>query len=144
MPSASEIQLPRTAVLPPAVRSVTFALAALALSACGAPDVELPPSGPTTSDAGGGGDLPKPTVTNAPAKYPYAKLALRGTAPNASRVIVEGAGNPATGNVQPVDGNFCVVVDLAAAPAHYVLEVKSQAGDGRVSEAAKVELDRDN
>jgi hypothetical protein len=120
------------------------AFAALALSACGAPDVELPPGQQVTSDAGGGGTLSKPTITNAPAKYPYAKLALRGTAPNASRVIVDGAGNPATGNVQPTDGAFCVVVDLAAAPAHYVLEVKGQAGDGRVSESAKVELDRDN
>lgn len=122
---------------------ILVALAALA--SCGAPSVDVPAGNDRiTSDGGSGGDLSSPSVTPPPARYPYAKLALRGTAPNATRVIVEGAGNPVAAQVQPVDNSFCVVVDLAAAPAHYTLEVKSQAGDGRLSPGATVELDRAN
>jgi len=54
----------------------------LALAGCGVPDLAPPPSANDTATS----DKPveavgAPKVTNAPAEYPYADLALRGAAP---------------------------------------------------------------
>jgi hypothetical protein len=117
---------------------------ALVASGCGAPTVDLPPGNDQITSDAAPTELPTPTVQPVPQRYPYAKIAIRGFASNASRVIVEGAGNPASGGVQPIDSSFCVDVDLAVAPAHYTLELRSQSGDGRLSGKATVELDRAN
>jgi hypothetical protein len=111
---------------------------------CGAPTVDLPPGNDQITSEAPPAELPTPTVQPVPARYPYGKLAIRGIATNGLRVIVEGAGNPASGPVQPVDGSFCVVIDLDVAPARYTLELRSQGGDGRLSAPANVEVDRAN
>src|SRR6185295_9102512 len=88
-------------------------------SACGAPSVDVPTgndkstSDPTATESA----LPAPTVDDAPKQYPYAKLALRGMAgQNALHVFVEGGstGNPVVGQVNPVNGQYCVDVEVAA------------------------------
>jgi hypothetical protein len=91
-------------------------------------------SGPT--------ELNAPSLQATPDPYPYDRLALRGNAGGAARVIVEGAGNPAEANVQPLDGTFCIVVDLAAAPAEYTLKLRSQSGDGRLSSPVEIKVNR--
>ncbi len=122
-------------------------LAALALTAftgCGSPSVDLPSGNDQTTSQAPPSELTAPSVRGVAGPYPYAKLALRGTAGNAVRVIVKGAGNPVTTAVQPVDGTFCVDVELAAAPAHYTLDVRTQGGDGRLSVPTTVQVDRAN
>ena len=131
-------------MLPPALRSLILLSALVASSGCGAPSVDLPPGNEQTTSDAAPTELPAPNVSPVPARYPYPKIAIRGFATNASRVIVEGAGNPATGSVQPIDGSFCVDVELAAAPAQYTLDLRSQSGDGRLSPAATIKIDRAN
>ena len=112
---------------------------------CGPPSVDVPTGNDKpTSDKPVGGDVPPPSVQAPPANYPYTRLALRGSAGNATRVFVEGAGNTVEGNVQPLDQSFCVEVDLMAAPAHYTLTVRSQSSDGTLSQPKSVDLQRDN
>jgi hypothetical protein len=125
------------------MRSLTILLALVAVG-CGAPSVDVPAGNDkiTSDNPDPAADVPAPSVQAPPARYPYPRIALRGFAPNATRVFVEGAGNPIAATVQPVDGSFCIVVDLNVTPARYTLDVKSQAGDGRLSTAATVELDR--
>jgi hypothetical protein len=131
-------------VLLPSLRSLSFFVLAAALG-CGPPTVDLPGgNSQTTSDRDGGGQgaLTPPSIQPVPARYPHARLSIRGVAAGASRVLVEGAGNPVVAPVQPIDGSFCVTVELAAIPAHYTLDVRSQGGDGRLSEAAIVKVER--
>lgn len=130
------------------VNAVGFAalLAALATWGCGAPSIDLPAGGETTSDNvnadGVGADLPAPTVTSVPGPYANHKVAVQGRAFNAARVVVDGAGNPAATAVQPVDGSFCVIVDLNVAPAIYYLDVRAQSSDGRLSAPSTITIDR--
>jgi hypothetical protein len=127
------------------MRTVIPVLLALAAVACGAPSIDVPPGNDKiTSDDVVAADLPQPTVSALPSQYPYARIAVRGFAPNATRVFIEGAGNPVAAQVQPVDGSFCVVLELVVSPARYTLDVISQAGDGRLSESAMVHVDRAN
>lgn len=127
------------------MRTVIPVLLALAAVGCGAPTVDVPPGNDKiTSDDVVAADLPQPSVALLPAQYPYARIAVRGVAPNATRVFIEGAGNPVAVQVQPVDGTFCAVLDLAVSPARYTLDITSQAGDGRLSESAMVFIDRAN
>jgi hypothetical protein len=116
----------------------------LLLPACGAPSVDVPRSSDKATSDVPAADLPAPSVSETPGEWPYAKVALHGNAGQAARVLVEGAGNPVAAAVRPLDGSFCVNVDLAAAPAHYTLTIRSQATDGRLSEPATVEIDRAN
>jgi hypothetical protein len=106
--------------------------------------VDLPGGGkPITSDPAPA-QLNAPSVETAPSRYPFTRLALHGNAGGAARVFVEGAGNPAESAVQPLDGTFCIVVDLAAAPAEYTLTLQSQSGDGRLSAPVQIKVDRAN
>lgn len=125
---------------------ITAVLAAGALAGCGAPSVDVPQGNDksTSDQPKDTSPLPPPSVQGAPSKWPYSKIALRGNAGQAARILVDGAGNPAVADVQPLDGTFCIVVELAAAPAHYKLDVRSQGSDGRLSEPAVVEVDRAN
>jgi hypothetical protein len=128
------------------MRSLILGAACAALlTACGTPDVDTPPGNEkSTSQQPQQGDLPAPSVQAAPSKWPYSLLALRGNAGSAVRILVEGGGNPTVANVQPLDGSFCIQVELSAAPAHYKLTVRSQASDGRLSAPSIVEVDRAN
>lgn len=125
-------------------RAAALAAALPLVVGCGSPEVELPPGNEQTTSAAPS-DLPAPSLPNVPASYPYARLPLRGQAgKGASRVFVEGAGNPVVADVQLVDGSFCVMVELLASPARYTLEVRTQASDGKVSASTTVEVERDN
>lgn len=125
------------------MRSLIFIAIATVASACGVPEVDTPEgNNAITSDQPTDKSLPAPKVNDASKSYPYRKLVLRGNAPNGARVIVRGAGNPATGTVQPIENSFCVVVDLEA-PAHYTLTVQSQSEDGRLSDPTEVSVTRD-
>jgi hypothetical protein len=120
-------------------------LAVAMLVGCGSPSVDVPTGNDkSTSDTAAAADLPAPSVQASPGSWPYGIIALRGNAGMASRVLVEGAGNPTVADVQPLDGTFCIAVELAAAPAHYELTIRSQADDGRLSAATVVEVDRAN
>lgn len=126
---------------------ITAVLAAAGcLAGCGAPSVDVPQGNDkaTSDQQEQQGDIPAPSVQGAPSRWPYSKMALRGNAGQAARILVEGAGNPAVANVQPLDGSFCIDVELAAAPAHYKLTVRSQGNDGRLSDPSVVEVDRAN
>jgi len=127
------------------MRSLILAVACLVgTAACGGPEVDVPAGNDKVTSDPASSDLPAPTVQKMPGSYPYAVLAVRGSAPNAVRILIEGAGNPVVAAVQPVDNTFCIPVDLAAAPARYTLQVRSQHSDGRLSPITEVELDRDN
>lgn len=131
-------------MLSAAVRPLIVGLFFAAIG-CGPPSVDVPAGNDNpTSDKPVNGDVPPPSVQAPPAKYPYTRLALRGTAGNATRVFVEGAGNTVEGNVNPLDQSFCVEVDLMAAPAHYTLTVRSSSSDATLSAPKSVDLDRDN
>lgn len=116
----------------------------LGTAACGGPEVDVPAGNDKVTSDQATSDLPPPTVQKLPGSYPYPTLAVRGNAPNAVRILIEGGGNPVVGSVQPVDNTFCIPVELAAAPARYTLTVRSQHSDGRLSAPTEVELDRDN
>jgi hypothetical protein len=129
------------------LRSLTLTIVFAALAGavgCGSPSVDLPVSNDDVTSEAPPSELPAPVVNAVSARYPYAKLALRGSASSAVRILVEGAGNPVAASVQPVDGSFCIQVELPVSPAHYTLTVRSQAGDGRVSVPTTVEVDRAN
>lgn len=129
------------------MRSLTASLLVFAFAAlgCGPPDVEVPTGNDqVTSDRPVDNNLVAPNVQPPPSPYPFTRLALRGSASNAARVFIEGAGNTVAGEVKPIDQSFCVEIDLNAAPAHYTLKVQSQSGDGRLSQVKTVELDRAN
>ncbi len=119
-------------------------LSAVLLAACGAPSVDVPKGNDNVTSDEPASDLPPPSVTGQPGAWPYAQVALHGNAGQAARILVEGAGNPVAAEVQPLDGTFCVNVELAAAPAMYTLTIRSQATDGRLSEPATIQIDRAN
>jgi hypothetical protein len=79
---------------------------------CGAPDVEVPEGNDQITSDKPAGALAAPSVSNVPPRTPFGTVAIHGKAQNGVRVFVEGAGNPFTGSVQPIDGSFCVDVDL--------------------------------
>src|SRR5262245_11699930 len=111
MPAPPEDELPRASVLPAAMRSAVI-VAAVLVTACGTPSVDVPPGNDQSTSDKPDEPLSAPSVADAPKTYPYPKLALRGTAgSSAVRVLVTGAGNPATASVQQVNGDFCVDVD---------------------------------
>ncbi|HEY8073164.1 MAG TPA: hypothetical protein VIF62_03625 [Labilithrix sp.] len=119
-------------------------LSAVVLAACGAPSVDVPQGNDAVTSDAPASDLPPPSVSGQPGSWPYAQVALHGNAGQAARILVEGAGNPVAAEVQPLDGTFCVNVELAAAPATYTLTIRSQATDGRLSEPATITIDRAN
>jgi hypothetical protein len=89
-------------------------------------------------------DLPAPTITTVPSKYPFRSLAINGNATNAARVILSGAGNPLSANVDPIDGKFCLDVDLPTSPADYTLTIEGQSTDGRLSKSTSLHVIRSN
>jgi hypothetical protein len=121
-------------------------LAGLAgLVGCGAPSVDVPSgNAQATSDESTTSAklLAPPFVQGAPARWPYAKIAFHGTSTGATRVVVDGAGNPIAANVQPIEGTFCVEIDLDAPSAHYDLTFRGQSDDGQLSLAATLGIDR--
>jgi hypothetical protein len=119
-------------------------LLAIGLCACGSPSVDLPPGSKQVTSDPAPAQLKAPSVEATPTRYPYARLAVHGNAGGAARVFVEGAGNPVEAAVQPLDGSFCIVVDLLAAPAEYTLKLESQSGDGRLSAPVEIKVDRAN
>jgi hypothetical protein len=119
--------------------------AALLVLGCGAPSVDVPAGNNNATSDTKVEKLVAPTVEDVPKSYPYARIALRGNAGNGTiRVLVKGAGNPVTAPVQPVNFDFCVNVDLAAAPAEYTLTLQSMAGDGALSAETTVTVNRSN
>ncbi|HVH43955.1 MAG TPA: hypothetical protein VM925_16500 [Labilithrix sp.] len=120
---------------------ILVALASVAV-ACGPPSVELPKGNDQITSDTPPTELPAPSLQAVPESYPFRKLAIRGVAANAARVIVEGAGNPATASVQPLDGTFCVIVELNTSPADYTLTLRSQSHDGRLSLPANIGVSR--
>jgi hypothetical protein len=127
------------------MRSLSLILLASLAVACGAPEVDVPEGNDQmTSPSLTASALPTPTIERVPSRYPYARLAVRGNAGNATRVLVEGAGNPVAATVSPLDKSFCIVVELAAAPANYSLSLRSQGGDGKLSAPVTIEVDRSN
>jgi hypothetical protein len=119
-------------------------LLGLGVVGCGAPSVDVPHGNDQVTSQAPAAHLNAPSVEASPGTYPFANIAIRGNAGGAARILVEGAGNPLEASVQPLDGTFCVNVQLAAAPAEYTLTLRSQAGDGRLSEPVLVHVDRAN
>jgi hypothetical protein len=102
------------------------------------------PAIPATPDGGGAapgsGTLPAPTAT-APARTPLDTVPIRGSAPGAASVVVQGpGGSSAVGLVLP-DGSFCVDVPLAAGAANPLRVVTL--GDGQMSQALVVNVVQD-
>ena len=125
------------------MRSLILLGLGLAVAAC-SPSVDVPHGNDLVTSQAAPSQLNAPSVETSPGTYPYARIAIRGNAGGAARVVVDGAGNPAEAGVQPLDGTFCIVVELAAAPAEYNLTLRSQAGDGRLSEPVEIKVDRAN
>lgn len=115
-----------------AVQRLSLALLLLA-AACGDPTIEGRDAG--MADASGSAQPPaKPTVDAPPVRQPWPIVTVRGRAPGARRVIVEGGGNPIASPVLP-DSTFCVDVELAET-GDYQLSVLAQGSDGQLSEPA--------
>jgi hypothetical protein len=106
--------------------------------------VDVPPGNDSPTSDKPAAELTAPSVTDTPGSYPFTKVALRGNAGGAARIFVDGAGSPIEADVQPVDGSFCIVVELDVAPAVYTLSLRSQAGDGRLSAPVSVKINRAN
>ena len=126
------------------MRSLILVGLGLAVVACGSPSVDVPHGNDPVTSQAPPTQLNAPSVQASPGTYPYAQIAIRGNAGGAVRVVVDGAGNPVEATVEPLDGTFCIVVELAAAPAEYDLKLRSQAGDGRLSEPVEIKVDRAN
>lgn len=124
-------------------QSLIVIAASLLAAACGVPEVELPEGNEALTDESTPVvPLSKPTLKDVPTKYPSRDLPLRGTALNAARVIVRGAGNPRLVLADPRNGDFCMIVDLPTAPAEYTLQVQSQSSEGKLSEVTEVTVIR--
>lgn len=102
------------------------------LAACG-PSVSLPDSGdPFAPDAGlDRGPPPPPVLDEVPAAISTDRVSLRGRAPWAHRVVIEGGASTAVERVLP-DGGFCVDVVLPRDGVHR-LSVWAQDDAGRFS-----------
>jgi hypothetical protein len=104
------------------------------LAAC-APSVDGHP--PIVDDVDAGSRLPPPAprLDPLPVTVPYRFAPIRGQAPGARRVLIEGAsGATLVESVLP-DGTFCIEVPLVDDAAHTFV-VWSQADDGTFSERA--------
>ena len=113
------------------------------ISACGDPVADLPDAG---NDRPPRPPPAPPMLQPVPsrARYPFTRLALRGTSVNASRVIIEGAGNPLSVPVQQVEFGFCSTLDLPRSPAEYILTLKSLDPRGEPSAPVEFKVYRDN
>jgi hypothetical protein len=107
------------------------------------------PAIPTTPDGGGtlpgtgsgpAGNLPTPSAA-APLRTPLDTVPVRGSAPDALSVVVQGGGAlSAVGLVLP-DGTFCVDVPLAAGTTNPLRVVTLS--QGRMSEALRLDVVQD-
>lgn len=107
-----------------------LAVAAALLAACGGPDAGGDDGG-FLRDTGGGMPPPTPSVDMPPSPVPYTVTTLRGTAPEAERVIVQGVDMPPSRRVLGTS-NFCIDVPMPT-PGVYELVVRSQSEDGLLS-----------
>jgi hypothetical protein len=122
-------------------RRVSSLAVALLLGACGDPSVDRPDTSIFPSDANTS-PPPVPMLDTTPARVPWPVVTLRGRAPDARRIIVDGAGNALVSTILP-DESFCIDVPLRAAGS-FTLSVRSQNAGGGLSEApaiATVEFD---
>ena len=105
------------------------------IGACSGPSVE-PPKNSVSSipETGGSEPPPIPNVETAAERIPWPVATLRGTAPRASRVIVESGVRAWARAVLP-DGSFCIDAPMDAEGAHE-FRVWAQADDGTLSPMA--------
>ncbi len=82
-------------------------------------------------DAGSATPPATPVLDPLPDTIPYTVATLRGRAPDAKRVIVEGGANPSASSVLP-DGTFCVDVPTPN-PGSYMFQVFAQNDVGLLS-----------
>ncbi len=113
--------------LPPAA----LAAGALLLGCCGTPDVDRPDGGWSLGDRVPLEPPPTPRVEPVATPAPYEVATLRGRAPGAVRILVDGVDNPPVRRVLG-DGSFCVDVPLPR-PGDYTLRVRAQAENGALS-----------
>jgi hypothetical protein len=102
----------------------------LLAAACGEPSVDRPDTSIFPSDANVAPPA-QPELMTVPAQVPWPVVTLRGTALDARRIFVDGAGNALVSTVLP-DQTFCIDVPLPTA-AVYMLEVRSQNSGGQLS-----------
>lgn len=109
------------------------------VAACGGAEVDRD-GGHSILPDGGASLEPPPTPTLEPVSspIPYPVATLRGRAPDAKRIIVEGAGNPLPSSVLP-DGSFCIDVPTPE-PGSYVFQIRSQSERGVLSTMAAVAM----
>ena len=97
---------------------------ALLTVGCGNPEVMHRDGGGFLRDGGTAEPPPTPRLEMVDTPVPWPVATLRGSAPMADRIIVEGSGNPIARAVLP-DGTFCVDVPMPT-PATYELSILSQ------------------
>jgi hypothetical protein len=117
------------------------AAAAVAAIGCKAEQPAIPATdGGTLPGTGPGSNLVAPSAT-APARTPLDTVPVRGSAPGAATIVVQGDGAlSAVGLVLP-DGSFCVDVPLAAGTANPLRVVTLS--QGRMSEPLVLEVVQD-
>jgi hypothetical protein len=136
--------LPRSAAGGVVVATIA-AVAAIVVSGCKAEQPAIPstPDGGGTLPGTGGpaaGNAPAPSAT-VPARTPLGTAPVRGSAPGATTVVVQGGGaTTAVGLVLP-DGSFCVDVPLAAGTTNPLRVVTLS--QGRMSEPLLLEVAQD-
>ncbi len=122
-----------------AVIGVVGVLGVSMLAACD-PSVTARDVGIGPADAGP--PPPAPSIDSTPTPVPYPVTTLRGRAPDARRVLVEGGDNPVVATVLP-DGTFCIDVPMPN-PGMYGFEATSQSSGGIFSSgSATVEVEFD-
>src|SRR5262249_41179451 len=99
--------------------TIVLCAAAAAGAGCKAEQPALPPAPAAGgmlpgcgSGSGAGGNLPAPSAT-APARTPLDTVPVRGSAPGASTVVVQGNGSATAVALVLPDGSFCVDVPLS-------------------------------
>ena len=128
-----------------AVVVAVAAVAAVTASGCKAEQPAIPdrPDGGGTLPGTGGpsaGNLPPPSAT-VPARTPLDTAPVRGSAPGATTVVVQGGGaTSAVGLVLP-DGSFCIDVPLAADATNPLRVVTLS--QGKMSEPLLLEVAQD-
>ncbi len=98
------------------------------LCGCGDPSVARPEGGWRLGDGAAAEPPPTPRLEPVTTPAPYVVATLRGRAPEAVRILVEGVQDPPVRRVLG-DGSFCVDVPLPR-PGDYTLRVRSQAESG--------------
>ncbi len=120
-------------------RCTLLSMLAIALPGIGcgtSPTVSLPTNNNSLYALPDAGPVPTPAAQQVVSPYPYTVVPIRGSAPQASTVILDlnGATDPLAVAVSQLDSTFCAEVTLPA-PAQYDIALTSESEDGRTSAA---------